>query len=674
MHFVYPALLYGLSLIAIPIIIHLFNFRRYKTVYFTNVKFLKEIKEETAVQSRVKHLLVLLARILAVIFLVLAFAQPVIPVADAQTGKEGKRGVSIYIDNSFSMNAEADGEQLINRAKRKAKEILNAYGEEDRFQLVTNEFGTRQQRFVSKEEFLGMLDEVKPSSRGRSLKQLHTLQKEIFTEAEIDNKIAYWISDFQKNIVADFKDTSISISLIPLQPSKQQNVYIDSCWLERPVVYLDQPNELLVKIQNTGEQDIEASRMTLAINGQVKAISDFSVPSNSFAIDTINFSVKEAGWKQLKVAITDYPITFDDNYFVTFNVTDQVNVLAINDEAESKYLQALYSSAEKFAFSNQFVNQLDYSGLRNFSLIILNNLIEIPSGLAYELKQYIESGGAIVTFPNPKANIESYNKFFTTVGVNTIIGLENIQQSVTYLNREHEIFMDVFEEVPNNVSLPSTELHYKFSKKVQSNEEVLLGLRNKNTFVSEYDHASGKVFVCASPLEVNYTDYPVHALFVPMLYKMALSGGNTKSLAYVLGKDDVIKVDNKLDNVDEIYKIKGAHNEFIPQQKAIGAQVLLSLGDQVDESGIYTIYRENPNDGEFVALNYDRMESRLDYYTASELKEMYTCENINVIEAVQGSITEFVKELDEGIILWKLCIILALIFIGLEVLLLRFLP
>ena len=83
MNFVYPAFLYALSLIAIPIIIHLFNFRRYRTVYFTNVKFLKEIKEETAVQSRLKHWLVLISRILAIIFLVLAFAQPIIPLKES---------------------------------------------------------------------------------------------------------------------------------------------------------------------------------------------------------------------------------------------------------------------------------------------------------------------------------------------------------------------------------------------------------------------------------------------------------------------------------------------------------------------------------------------------------------------------------------------------------------
>lgn len=674
MSFLYPWFLYALSLVAIPIIIHLFNFRRYKTVYFPNVKFLKEVKEETAVRSKVKHWLVLLARILAVIFLVLAFAQPVIPLQKKQTAAAENRAISIYIDNSFSMNAETDEEPLINRAKRKAREIANAYSENDRFQLITNEFETRQQRFISKEELLTLLDEIHLTSRVRKLDEVQKMQSKLFEEQHVGNGIAYWISDFQKNIVDFEEDTTQTTYLIPLQPLKQQNIYIDSSWLEKPMVYIDQANQLFVKIANKGEQDIESSRLTLSINGQVKAISDFSVPENSAIVDTVNFTVKDPGWKSLEVAVTDYPITFDDKYYLTLNVTAQVNVLAINDEGKSKYLEALFTSVEKFQFQNQSVNQLDYARLQSFSLIILNNLISIPSGLANELEEYLKAGGALVIFPNLKADLTSYNRFFNDIGVNHLTGIVDEEQKITYLNREHEIFQDVFEEIPDNVALPSAKAYYKFSKAVQTTEKKLLGFRNGASFLSHYEYGLGNAYVCSTPLDEDYTDFPVHAIFVPMLYKMALSGGSSKKAAYILGKDEVIEVDNKLDNVDEIYKMKGKEGEFFPQQRALGPKVLLSLGDQVTEAGIYEIYREGSPDKEYVALNYNREESKMDYYTPSELKDNYADDHVRVIDAVQGSITEYVKELNKGIILWKVCIILALIFLGIEVLLLRLLP
>src|SRR5258706_15952530 len=104
MNFIYPGFLFALSALVIPVVIHLFNFRKFKKIYFTNVRFLREIKQDTQSRSKIKHLLILLSRILAVSFLVLAFAQPYIP-ATKGVVMSGIRAVSVYIDNSFSMDA-----------------------------------------------------------------------------------------------------------------------------------------------------------------------------------------------------------------------------------------------------------------------------------------------------------------------------------------------------------------------------------------------------------------------------------------------------------------------------------------------------------------------------------------------------------------------------------------
>lgn len=674
MTFVHPWLLWGLFLTAIPILIHLFNFRRYKTVYFTNVQFLKEVTEETAVRSKIKHWLVLAARLLAVIFLVLAFAQPVIPIKkNNNAAAGGTHGVSIYVDNSFSMDAEADEEKLLNRAVRRAREITTAYPADARFQLLTNEFTSRQQRLVTKEEFLSMLDEVRLTSIVRTLDEVHAHQQKTFTDAGIDKKTVYWISDFQKNMV-DFKgDTTTEIGLLPLQPAQQHNLYIDTAWLEQPALYQDKPATLLVKITNTAGKDVEDARLTLSIDGQVKAIADYSVGAEASVFDTISFSVRDTGWRKLEAKVEDYPVTFDDSYFLALKVTGQVDVLAINEAQEGKYLQALFSNAEKFTFRNQQAAQLDYAKLKYYSLIILNNLATIPSGLAYELKQYLENGGALLVFPDAKADVLSYNNFFTGIHVNELTGMVNEPQPVTYLNKEHELFQDVFEEIPNNISLPEAKLHFTAAQRVQNDEQKLLGFRDGSAFVSAYNSGNGKVYVCTTPLDAASTDFPVHALFVPMLYKMALSGGNAGKASYILGKDEVIEVENTLAGADAIYKMKGAQDEFIPRQKAAGAKVLLTPGEEADQAGIYTVYTGNENEGALVALNYNRSESQLTYYTPSELKEMYPQQNIRLLDAVAADLGGIVKEMEHGIILWRWCIALALLFLGAEVLLLRFL-
>src|ERR1041385_8054555 len=116
MLFYQPSFLFALAALAIPVIVHLFNFRRYKTVYFSNVRFLREVKEETASRSKLKHLLVLASRILALAFLVFAFAQPYIPNKKMNLSS-GRKQVGIYIDNSFSMNAISEGRSLFDQAK-----------------------------------------------------------------------------------------------------------------------------------------------------------------------------------------------------------------------------------------------------------------------------------------------------------------------------------------------------------------------------------------------------------------------------------------------------------------------------------------------------------------------------------------------------------------------------
>ena len=125
MHFLYPAFLFALTALAIPILIHLFNFRRYQKVYFSNVQFLKEIQEQQSSRRNLKERLILAARLLALTFLVLAFAKPYIPGQNAATaGKQ--QAVSVFVDNSYSMSTLNREGSLLDEAKRRASEIASA--------------------------------------------------------------------------------------------------------------------------------------------------------------------------------------------------------------------------------------------------------------------------------------------------------------------------------------------------------------------------------------------------------------------------------------------------------------------------------------------------------------------------------------------------------------------
>ena len=214
MQFLYPTFLFALTALAIPIILHLFYFRRFKKVYFTNVRFLREVKEETSARSKLRNLLVLLMRLLAIGMLVFAFAQPFIP-QNAEV-KQGQKAISVFVDNSFSMAALSQNAPLLERAKQRAREIVQAYGVEDEFQILTSDFEGRHQRLVSREDALNLIEEIRLSPASRELSKVLTRQQQALGTGRADTQTAYVISDFQQNAadVQNFRDTTLELCLV----------------------------------------------------------------------------------------------------------------------------------------------------------------------------------------------------------------------------------------------------------------------------------------------------------------------------------------------------------------------------------------------------------------------------------------------------------------------------
>ncbi len=674
MSFLYPSFLLALLVLVIPIIIHLFNFRRYKKIYFSNVKFLKEVKEEKANRSRLKHLLVLLSRLLALAFLVFAFAQPFIP-KDEQEVKKGERAVSIYIDNSFSMDATSQDVSLIEKAKQKAEEILDAYGPEVRFQLLTNNFEGKYQRLLDKDEFKGYLEEVVTSPNVQALSSVTQRMKQVLDDAEVENKNLFLLSDFQESVVDMEVDSAYNWFFVPLQGEDQQNVYIDTAWFESPVQMVNQTNQLVFRVNNTGQNDVSGSRLTLKLNEQTKALKDFDLKAGASIVDTINFSATETGWNKAELLITDYPVSFDDSYYLTFKIDKEVKILAINQAGENKFLKALYEQTDKFQFANQAVNQLDYSSFDGNRLIVLNGIKQLSSGLAEELRQYLEQGGNVLIFPSMSAQKEGYNDFLRSVRANTIGDLVTKEREVSFINTKQEVFRDVFKRIPRNLDLPKAQRSFEMGRLSGTTEEQLLRFRDGGSFMSKYKVGQGKLYFAASSLDSKDSNLPAHAVFVPMIFKMALVGGDQTQLAYIIGDDDRIQaggLERVVDESESIMKLRGNEQEFIPGQKVVGNKAILSINNQLKEDGFYSLFRNETDPLAWFGFNFNRKESQLKYLSVETLKERFSGQSVNFIDNVNSKLDKTVGELERGTVLWKWCIVLVLLFLAIEILLLRF--
>lgn len=672
MSFLYPQFLWALSLLAIPIIVHLFNFRRYKKVYFTNVQFLKDMKEQTTTRSRLKHLLVLFSRLLAVAFLVFAFAQPFIPKNNNDLEKTSKV-VSVYIDNSFSMDAVGEEQSLVETAKRKAPEIANAYSAETQFQLITNDFEGRHQRLLSRDEFITALDEVKISPASRKISEVISRQKQALSQSSAESKLVYLLSDFQENISDPEEDSSITTYMVPIESNRGMNVAIDSCWFASPVQMLNQTTTLLVSITNHGEEKVENGNITLHVNDKTTAISDFTVAANETVIDTLSFTISEPGWLKTEVTIEDFPITFDDQYFLCFHVAEKINLLAIGEQNENPYIKAMFSGNSFFSLTNNNSGQLDYSSFGQYQLIVLTSLKTISSGLAFQLKEYLNSGGSVLIFPDAQADKNSYNAFLSSVNASTLGDWSTTTKQVSKINTEQEIFKDVFDEIKENINLPSAKASFNFISNARSGEEPLLKFSDNASFLSKFGIEKGSLYLCASPLDKEITDLPVHAIFVPMIYKMAINGIRSGKLSYTIGKDNLVEVTDQTEHGQAGYKIKGESIEFTPSRNIVAGKLMLGIEGQIRQSGFYEISIADGENAEQFAENYDRKESVMKFYSAEQLKELFENDHRNIIESAGDDFSVAVAEMNHGNALWKLCIIFTLSFLAIEILLLRFL-
>ena len=290
MQFVFSTFLWALVLLAVPIIIHLFYFRSYKKVMFTNVHFLKELVEETATKNKIKNLLILIARLLAISALIFAFAQPFFS-KDQKTRKESQ-AIGLYVDNSWSMNANAQEGFLVQEAKRKARDIILSYSDNDRFQIITNELAGKHQRFVAKMDAMSLLEEIQCGPAVQTLSKVVGRMKQCFQNSKIDHGDLYLISDFQ-TAICDLesieKDSLFQIYLIPVQSIQENNLSVDTAYFSSPVLLPGQTNSLIYKVSNYGISDAEDVRSSFVLNGQEYPVSRKIIPTRPVSVPPLEY-------------------------------------------------------------------------------------------------------------------------------------------------------------------------------------------------------------------------------------------------------------------------------------------------------------------------------------------------------------------------------------------------
>ncbi|ASU34480.1 BatA domain-containing protein [Mucilaginibacter xinganensis] len=672
MHFLYPVFLFALLTLAIPILVHLFNFRRYQKVYFSNVQFLKDVQEQQSHRRNLKERLILASRLLALAFLVFAFARPYVPGKNSVNA--GKlQAVSIFVDNSYSMQALNREGTLLDEAKRRAKEIASAYNINDSFQLLTQDFEGKHQRLLSRDEFNDAVDAVKISPQSRTLQQIISRQQSLLDMHRSSMRSVYLLSDFQKNMDAAQAvkaDAGLHISLVQLKANSLPNVAVDSVMLLNAIHRPGESEKLVVRLHNYADKRAEKIPMKLVINGEQKALGSYTVNARSVQYDTLAFAGLKAGWQRAELSLQDNPVTFDNQFYFSFNVRQQMPVLLVDGGAPNLYLKAVFAADPFFAAQRVPDGNVDYAALSTYSLIILNDIKAISTGLSQQLKGYVAKGGTLMVFPSAEADLASYRSLLQPMNVAYPEKLLTADTKVTALNLQSQVFKNIFENFPQNPDLPVVKKYYQLSTSTTNRAENLMTLPGSKPFWAGYTSGRGKVYVSAVALNEDFSNLPRHALFVPVMFRIALLGGYDSPLFYTLGRDETIETLPVKTDEKQILKLVNGTQSIIPDTRQQEGATLVYLADQLQETGIYDLKKADSTLS-ILAFNDNRSESDLSYLNTTQLAKLVP-QATEIMEGGKGSLKGNVTETNFGLQLWKLCIILALIFLGAEILLVRF--
>ena len=672
MQFLYPNMLWGLFALLIPIIIHLFNFRRHKLVYFSNTAVLRSIQQENAKTRKLKYLVTLLLRCLFIAALVLAFAFPYHPEKQLNVNAENTL-VGFYIDNSMSMKGQSQRTTLIEDARQSARDLVHKLNPSNRYLLMTNSFEIQNEYPMNQEEMLDQLDRMNPDGAPVPMGEVVDRFEMLAKQHGFTTSTLFVYSDFQRNtfdLSAAKADTAMQVVVVPMTPEFKTNLYVDTVWLASPVVQPGLTNDLNVRITNQGDKEVKGLPITFTMNGAMAASTTVDLEKNGSQEVVMQFVVDGTGDQRCSLSLNDYPITFDDTYDFVLGVRPSLSVVELGSEATSCAL--LFEDDEQFRYTLMEPSRFDLDQLTKAQFIIVNENANLNETLQQTLLNCVADGAALLVFPSksdPKNNSFLLNKLGLSV-----MEIDTNATVAQDLALRHEFFSDVILDMPQHADLPKVKKHLRMrSNGIPSS---LLILQNGDPMLYSETVGQGQTFVMATALDPKWSDLADHSLFVPMMVKMALLGGQLNRLSYTIGQDKMLVLNDMNLEGDHRFLFVNADRSFeqMPASEVRNGKVYLYLNENLPVSGFYDLL-VNDTVNRVTAWNESRVESRMDFVDRDEVSKAFAQAGFDVAAVLDTSdfaTADLVEAMAHQSSQWKLFALIALLALLGEILVLRF--
>jgi hypothetical protein len=603
-------------------------------------------------------------------FLVLAFAQPYLPSTDKNPQAES---VYVYLDNSSSMSNRTEGTTTsLNLGIDYLSKILELYPTSTSYKLVTNEFAPFSNTLKSKNEIEELMTEVRLSTISRTLPEAYSRLTSNSVNETARSKDIFIITDFQKSTLGDLSqiifDTLDQVFIAPIQFDQTRNVFVDTVFMSNPFLVANEKNQLNVVLKNSGFEDAEELPVKLFINEIQTASSVLTIPAGGEQEITFEISFNLERVNKCRISFEDYPVTFDNDFYFVLRLENKINILEIGDEDGITPIGLVYGNSGLFAYSKQNATNLDYSLIRQSDLVIVNGLNGIDNSLSLELNNHIEQGGSVLIIPGKNVDLAGYQYFIPSV---RSAPADTTHVSVAMPDLSDPFFENIFESSNERFDMPNALPLLSWG----GQQLNLLKLRNNLNFLSGF-RSQGTIFILASPLDDQFTNFHRHALFVPVMYRMAsLSKKAFEAPYYNINLPTIsLKLDSL--NKQDIFKLlnDNKENELIPNQRISVNELVMELPKNTIQPGFYELMLGVETKGT-LAFNLDKNESYLEQLPIDEISSVFnTNNNITIFDVNDAdNFSKEVKKNKFGVPLWKYAIILSLIFLLAEVLLIRFL-
>ena len=657
-NFLNSNVLWGLFAIAIPIIIHLFNLRRVKRVEFSNTSLLRRVKEESSAKRKPVELLILMSRVLGVVLLILTFARPVYK--DAQNDLSLQGEVLLYLDNSFSLSVKDQGGQsAFDNAYNLSQDLVNAYPDGTIFRFIENAYSNSIATEFTKSSLTDNLTEIQQVGVDRSFEEISNRQKGQAISGDV-----YLVSDFQNSQGLSLlsADTTSNYFLVPAIGSDYSNVFVDSVFLQNTFLSGSVTNLLKVRLRRN-DRSIDQVNLKLYIDERLSGTNQISFGEDLIVDYDFEIPIADQAINEIRISLDDPGLAFDNDYYLAINQLDKIRVLELYESNTPSFVSSLFDDNELFQFERGNSNALDNQQIESADFIIINQLSAYSNQLSNAIAGSIDNGKTILVIPSEKIAARELNRLGLSV-----VGDTRQRVDLDVPNYENPFFEGVFVENSQNLEMPDASILYRLV-----NEELsYLTFKNGRSFLSKV-LSNGSLFFFASSFDESLTTFPNHALFVPVLYKLALGSKANLSNLYYSTDDETIVYPISGQNKNNIYALRRDDVSLIPDQRQEENRLIMEIPKDQISAGHYELVLNDIAIGT-LAFNIPKEESDIHSIDFDYLAELSAASNVTLLNNAGGqSVGEEIRSGIDGIPLWKYALLGALLFLFLEIILIRYL-